>query len=112
MASVASHQAEFETKPELQPGAALRYAWIGYLILLTCPFLLFLYVAWSLNDGLPFGDRPLADGWFIASVAYMVLAAPASFFVRSRIFRDYWQGKCVRPRSYLTGMFIVWGTLE
>jgi hypothetical protein len=112
MASIASHQSAIETKHELTPGAALRYAWIGYLILLTCPFLMFLYVASSLNDGLPTGNRPLVDGWFIASVAYMVLAAPASFFIRSRFFRDYWKGKCVRPRSYLTGMFIVWGTLE
>jgi len=42
----------------------------------------------------------------------LVLAAPASFFIRSRIFRDYWKGQRVRPRAYLTGMFTVWGTLE
>ena len=48
MASIASHQSEINTKRELTPGAALRYAWYGYLILLATPFLMSLYVASSL----------------------------------------------------------------
>ncbi|MDB5321751.1 MAG: hypothetical protein JWN40_3382 [Phycisphaerales bacterium] len=100
--------------PDLTPQTALRYAWWVYLTMLVLPFLMFLYVASSLmgETGVERRDRPLADGWFIASVVYMVVIAPASFFVRSRFFRDYWTGKCVAPRQYLKGMIVVWATLE
>lgn len=98
---------------ELTPEVALRYAWGGWLTMLACPFVLFLYVAWSLMGDQPMRrNRPLSDVWFLASVAYMVLIVPATFFIRSRLFRAYWKGDCVAPRAYLTGMYTVWGALE
>jgi hypothetical protein len=82
--------------------------------MLVLPLLLTLYVVWTLGGATTSErrDLPLANGWFIASVAYMCLVAPASFFIRSRFFRDYWKGQCVPPRQYLKGMYVVWGALE
>jgi hypothetical protein len=56
-------------------------------------------------------DRGGADAWFIISVAYVVIAAPLSFFVRSRYFRKYWTGEGVPPRSYVAGQTIMWAIL-
>jgi len=115
MATIASsHSTNLPTpKNELAPEAALRYAWGVWLTMLAIPFLLFLYVVWSLMDS-PGGDRNqwLSDRWFMSSVAYVVFVVPISFFIRSRFFRPYWKGECVPPRDYLKGMFTVWGALE
>lgn len=113
MALLASHHTQGLTHKELTPQQALRYAWYVYLVMLATPFLLFLYVTWSLSGGgLLRRDVSLSDGWFIGSVAYMVLIVPASFFVRSRYFKEYWTGGCVAPKNYLTGMLITWTALE
>ena len=51
--------------------------------------------------------------WFIGCVAYVVLIVPASFFLRSRFFRAYWNvGECVSPRNYFLGMVSTWVALE
>jgi hypothetical protein len=115
MSILASHRSgdEPRIRKELSPETALRYAWCGWLTMLACPFVLFLGVAWSLmGDQALNRDRPLSDQWFVASVAYMVLIVPATFFIRSRLFRQYWKGECVAPRAYLIGMYTVWGALE
>lgn len=113
MASIASHSANLHPvhKP-LTPQTALRYAWYVWVTMLAIPFLLFLYVAWSLMHTPGRGNQGLSDSWFIASVAYVVFIVPASFFIRSRFFKPYWRGECVPPRDYLKGMFTVWGALE
>src|SRR4051794_31725875 len=101
------------TQRELTPQSALHIAWLAFLIMAACPFLLFLYAAWQLTGG-PTTLRalPLSDRWFLSAVAYMVLVVPASFFVRTRLFKEYYRGGRVSPKHYLTGMLIVWGTLE
>ena len=49
---------------------------------------------------------------FIGSIAFLVVAAPIAFAVRSRLFRSFWRGEGVNPRKYLTGMLVVWFTFE
>jgi hypothetical protein len=113
MATIASHSANLPSPRSLSPQTALRYAWYVFLVLLACPFVLFLLVVWRVMDT-PIADRNLwiSDRWFLTAVAYMVLIVPASFFVRSRWFRPYWKGESVPPYDYLKGMFTVWGALE
>lgn len=113
MATLVSHTA-VGAREELTPDVALRYAWMWWLGFLAVPFVLFLYVVWSLMDdsGATRRDLPAANVWFIVSMAYIILAVPAAIFWRSRVFKAYWSGECVSPRSYLTGMLTVWATLE
>ena len=112
MATTVATHGKIENRAELTPGRALRYAWYVYLVLLACPFLLFLFVVWSLMDQGLRRNIYLSDRWFLSAVAYMVLIVPASFFARSRFFKAYWTGDCVPPRAYIKGMFITWFALE
>jgi hypothetical protein len=96
---------------ELTPRQALRYAWYIFMILAAIPFLFFIYIVWTVNDHPGPVNRSFTEPWFIVSVAYMLLASPAAFFVRSRMFKGYWTGDCVSPRSYLIGMSIMWVTM-
>jgi hypothetical protein len=114
MAMIASHHADARPHKELTPQIALRYAWYLYLTLLTIPFFLFLYTVWSLlASSAPVNTNvPLTNGWFIGAVVYIILAAPASFFARTRFFHEYYKGGSVAPRDYLKGMSIVWIALE
>lgn len=102
---------------EISPSHAVRYAWISWLTLLLLPFLLFLFVAWSLTDqateaGSQGGNARLANAWFVGSMAYLAIAVPAAIFWRSRVFRAYWEGEVVAPRDYLHGMLTVWIAIE
>ena len=112
MATTIATPREIGSRPDLTPQRALQYAWYIYLVLMACPFLLFLYVIWSLmGQGLA-RNTYLSDRWFLSAVAYIVLIVPASFFARSRLFKAYWTGNCVLPRAYIKGMFITWFALE
>src|SRR5690606_23969511 len=96
----------------LSQGAALRYAWWIWFVLLFLPAFVFLAVVYSLN----FGDqpaRPQASGtWFVINMGYLLLGIPAAFFLRSRLFSNYYQGQPVPPTSYLIGACIPWIVLE
>lgn len=113
MATIATHSGNLPTPSRLTAQMALRYAWYVWLVMLVCPFFLFLYAIWSSVRSPAITDNQwLADRWFIASVLYMIVVPSASFFIRSRWFAPYWKGDCVPPRDYLKGMFTVWGALE
>jgi hypothetical protein len=116
MATVASHSEHSgaPTVDQWTPQMALRYAWFAYLALLVIPLLLFLYTVWNADSSADVShNRDLATRWFIGCVAYVVLIVPASFFVRSRFFRAYWNvGECVSPRNYFMGMMSTWVALE
>jgi hypothetical protein len=73
---------------------------------------MFLYVCWRLMDNTEPRDVDAANSWFIASMIYLIVVVPAAIFWRSRLFRSYWTGQCVSPKSYLIGMISVWVTLE
>jgi hypothetical protein len=110
MAATLSHSGHSDHPLTAQQ--ALKVAWYGYLVMLALPFLYFLFIVWSLMGVARGHSEAILDGWFLAAVAYMVIVVPASFFVRSRFFRDYWKGQVVAPLDYLKGMYIVWVALE
>jgi hypothetical protein len=113
MAMIASHSSNLPSPRSLSAQSALQYAWYVWLILLACPFLLFLYVVWTLmHSQAGGGNEWLSDRWFLVAVAYVVFVIPASLFMRSRWFQPYWKGQSVPPYDYLKGMFTVWGALE
>ncbi len=112
MVSSTSTQAAVGSREELVPEVALRIAWFAWLGFLAVPFVLFLYVCWALMENAEPRDLGAANNWFIASMVYLIVVVPLAIFWRSRIFRSYWSGECVTPKSYLTGMITVWTTIE
>ena len=54
---------------------ALWYAWFSWAAMLVLPMFMFIFVAWRLSNlqGTP-SDAPLSNRWFIAAMAYLVLA--------------------------------------
>ena len=112
MAAIASHGSNVHETTELTRESALKTAWYGYLVMLVAPFLLFLFVAWSMMDSTSRRNVSFADGWFLIAVGYMITIVPASFFLRSRSFAEYWRGGSVSPRNYVLGMYVVWVALE
>jgi hypothetical protein len=112
MATIATHGVH-EGPHELSAGMAMRFAWWSWLVLLLAPFVLFIFVAYRLMDETGVArNQPMANAWFIGTMIYLIIAAPLSFFWRSRLFRQYWKGKVVAPRAYLIGMISVWLVLE
>ncbi|HZL36234.1 MAG TPA: hypothetical protein VFC78_13030 [Tepidisphaeraceae bacterium] len=98
---------------ELTAGSALRRAWYWYISLLFVPFAMFVAVLIDLNraEGTA-GHWRIKNGWFIGAIAFLIVATPIAFWIRSRFFRSYWRGEVVSPRHYLTGMLILWLTFE
>jgi hypothetical protein len=97
---------------EMSPRVALRYAWYFWAVFMTLPFLLFLYVIFNLNHYETAQRLALAQVWFIASMAYLLVVVPLASFWRSRLFKPYWSGETVAPRKYLLGMVILWLSFE
>jgi hypothetical protein len=110
MATLTPHRAHVELTPE----TALRIAWATWVILLLAPLILLAGVAVNLfAKAAPRGaDATAADVWFVGALLFIGVAAPAAFFVRGRIFRQYWVGKPVTPGAYVAGMLVIWATLE
>ncbi len=91
---------------------ALRLAWMGWLTLLLIPFFVFLAVLATVAfDGEP-RRQGLASGFFIASLLWLLLSLPAAFMLRDYLFRAYWRGQGIDPRSYLKGQFTIWIAAE
>jgi hypothetical protein len=101
-------------RSEFTPETALRVAWATWVIMLLAPLIVLAGVALNLfKNAAPRGAEAVAaDAWFIGALLFMGLAAPAAFFVRGRIFRQYWLGKPVTPGAYVAGMVVIWATLE
>jgi hypothetical protein len=100
--------------PNVQAHTAMRAAWVSWLVMLVLPFLYFIYVLWKLmgaeeNTG---SGIQMSDKWFLATMIYLIIAVPISFFGRSRLFKAYWTGKPVEPKNYLLGMLVMWVTME
>lgn len=113
MATVATSNFHEGGAGGLSPSAAMRRAWIAWLVMLVAPFILFIvavwYAAWMAS-----GERTDDVGrvWFIIGMLYMVVIVPVALFWRSHVFKAYWQGRPVAPRDYLEGMLSVWIALE
>lgn len=102
----------------MSSGTAIRVAWVGWLVLLAVPFLVFLIALWQHQEreAVTTGSGAAVSGesnfWFLATSLYLLVVVPISFFWRSHIFRSYWSGKTVEPSKYLAGMFSIWIALE
>jgi len=73
------------------------------------PFLLFVYVVWSLvNSETAVAHSEGAMTWFAIAAGYLLAMVPISFFWRSYLFRAYWSGEPVKPEKYLFGMISMW----
>jgi hypothetical protein len=99
---------------EFTPQLALRVAWAAWVILLLAPLIALAGVAVNLFKHAPprGAEAVTADAWFVGTLLFIGVAAPAAFFVRGRIFRPYWVGKPVTPGAYVAGMLVIWATLE
>src|SRR5437762_2988640 len=81
---------------------ARRYAWYVFMAMAVIPFLFFIYIALNIGaDAHASINRTFTEPWFIGSVAFLIIASPIAFFLRSRWFKGYWSGDCVAPRNYL-----------
>jgi hypothetical protein len=107
-----AHQDGMPEPAPISVRAAIRLAWVAWFILGVIPFLLFLCVVWTLG----IRNAELVRGghhtWFLISSAYLLIAVPCSFFLRTRLFKEYWAGHTVAPGKYLFGMIAMWMTLE
>ena len=101
-----------DERSPISKGTALRYAWWIWFTLLFVPAFVFIGVVYSLN----FGDQPArpqaSTTWFLILMAYLLLGIPAAFFVRTRLFSSYYEGRPVPPLKYLIGAAIPWIVLE
>jgi len=91
----------------------VRAAWCIYVGLLLLPFLV-LASATELRSifGVLPGTAHQVDRWFVLTMAYLVLAVPAALFYRRHLWKTFFRGKSVTPGHYLTGMLVLWMTLE
>ncbi|HYE18925.1 MAG TPA: hypothetical protein VEA69_10805 [Tepidisphaeraceae bacterium] len=114
MATLITQSSETVTRERetssMTPQTALKYAWGAWFILMAIPAVAFLAVIWQFADRTP--AVSIDDGWkwFIGVLATMIVTIPASIFLRSRLFRGYYDGECVAPKTYLTGMLVTWIT--
>ncbi len=113
MSESASHPHVPSGVSGLSPATAIRIAWVCWMVLLVAPFFMFLHVVWTLNAESRVTVSPHAhQTWFIAAIIYLLVAGPISFFARSNVFKAYWTGEVVSPGKYLSGMLLIWLTLE
>ncbi|MEM9415732.1 MAG: hypothetical protein AAGA29_09685 [Planctomycetota bacterium] len=47
----------------------------------------------------------------VVAIAWLALAGPTAFILRSYCFRALWDGRPVEPDSYLKGMGTIWAVL-
>ncbi len=96
----------------LTEGAALRYAWWAWFAMLFFPAFVFIGVVYALN----FGEQParpqVGATWFLINMGYLLVGIPLAFFLRSRLFSNYYEGRPVPPTKYLVGAMIPWVVLE
>lgn len=96
----------------LSPRAAVKTAWRLWTLLLVLPFLVFMASLVYLMTTRAAVRPELSHRWFVFAMLWTALTIPAAFFIRSRLFHDYWQGRTVPPARYLVGMAVVWVTIE
>lgn len=112
MTTIAHDQAHNQPRP-LTFMRSMRIAWWTWFVGLVIPFSVFLVavIAMNMNDD-PDRVRPrLGSAWFLFNMAYLAVSVPLAFFLRSRLFRKYYDGQGVEPRKYLLGMTVVWAVL-
>jgi hypothetical protein len=87
---------------------AFSKAWKLWIALGCVPLLLVLAALYRKLAQTTPGSELSARNWFIAACITIIVVVPLSFFLRRGYFKNYYDGKAVPPRHYLTGMLIVW----
>lgn len=104
--------AAVQTAPPLSPRAAFKTAWRLWTLMLVLPFFVFMAAIAYLMTSTVTARPELSHNWFVFAILWTGVTIPAAFFVRSRLFADYWQGRTVAPGRYLAGMLVVWLAIE
>jgi hypothetical protein len=86
---------------------ALHRAWFWWILLLAIPFLFLQWVIWTFATGKVNHAASNSGEWFLAAMVYLLAFAPGAFFLRARLFKDYWKGHPVQPRRYVMATIIV-----
>ncbi|XAM01338.1 hypothetical protein OT109_08075 [Phycisphaeraceae bacterium D3-23] len=96
----------------------LMAAWRSWLLCVAAPGIWLVYVVVKLP---PKAENLIAgpessifgpgNGMAFLAVAWLALAGPAAFVLRSYCFRATWDGRSVDPDSYLKGMGTIWAVL-
>jgi hypothetical protein len=90
----------------------LQLAWTTWLVLLATPFVVLPFALHMTPDGRGSGPRPdLAEKWFLIVMVYLLVALPLALVIRGYLFKSFWRGRGVLPRSYFIGMFAVWAVV-
>ena len=103
------HEHEIRVGGDAPAARALQLAWIiwvGLVLLSLAGMAVALFLVTS--SPATAGSDVAASRWSWVTGGYLVIAVPAAFFWRSRLFRGYWHHEAVAPRSYLLGMSAVW----
>ena len=115
MAELESSPTGPESPPEppdaLTRTAALRQAWLWWLLFLLAPFVLFLGALLVIGASEREPSPTLGNTFFMVSLLWLI-TVPGAFALRSYCFRAYFEGRPVEPRSYLRGMVTVWLSME
>ncbi|MFP4143804.1 MAG: hypothetical protein ACLFV3_01555 [Phycisphaeraceae bacterium] len=93
---------------EMSETEALRRAWLWWLVFLLTPFVAFIAVIWTLVYTQWPEREGVANAFFVASLAWMLVAVPGAFLLRGHVFKAYGEGRPVDPRSYVRGMVTIW----
>ncbi len=96
------------SRSALSARTALRTAWLCWLVLLIIPFSMVFWLIWHTAAEQNPLSRSGEERWFVSAMVYLALVAPAAFFWRDHVFKDYRAGKTVPPGKYLVGMIGVW----
>ncbi|MGA2583242.1 MAG: hypothetical protein ABSG31_08195 [Tepidisphaeraceae bacterium] len=107
-AAPSTHAAGTIKSHGLTARTAIRIAWVAFVLFLILPFLLFLVVVAKLGFTESASIPQDRQWWFLATLGYLLVIVPISFFWRSHVFKAYWTGHTVSPGNYLFGTISVW----
>lgn len=106
---------ETATRPESaqqHAKSSLMAAWRSWVLCVLAPGIWLVFVLVRLPVTAEAGSGSVAGGWLVGLAgAWLALAGPAMFAIRSYCFRAGWDGRPVEPDSYLKGMGSVWAVL-
>src|SRR5688572_28149545 len=90
----------------------LQLAWTTWIALLATPFVVLPFALHMTPGGRGSGPQPeLAERWFLIVMVYLLVALPVVLLIRAYLFKSFWRGRGVLPRSYYIGMFAVWAVI-
>ena len=93
----------------------LMSCWLAWAMALCAPVIWLVYVLINLPMAVSQPQAAATSGigrlLFGLSVAWLALAGPVAFILRSHCFRATWDGRTVEPTSYYRGLTTIWAVL-